>query len=384
MDAMHSIPNDRLLDHAQGRLSPAELAEISRQMAEDAGLQARYAELRRLRRLVRESYRPNAVARPDARDEEMAGTIAGFCEAIREGVLPDAPESMQEFAASNVGEFDYAEEDTPSSAGAGGHVISGPWLAAAESARISNVVMDGARGAAARRWRSAVSYAAAAAVLLMAAWWSVGTDEPMVNSPASGRLQVQLSPQVTPPPMAAAEAGNSAEATTARIDTVPDSNPGMPGMTTPQDPGELIEQPTPTPVPVPPVAPDAGSVVGDNAGSAGNGSARPEPIDVDNSFADARRAFQSSSVSALAGSQPAEDATPRVIVGRTVLRGDVDGNGVIDERDYRFLRDRVLRNDAWQLGAAADVNGDHTVDTRDLATLLTITAGSGNSAARGN
>ncbi|MGE0431949.1 MAG: dockerin type I repeat-containing protein [Planctomycetota bacterium] len=401
-DAIHQVPNDRLLDHAQGRLTPGELAEISRQMSEDPSLQQRYAEIRRLRRLVRERYRPTAVARPDGRDEEMAGLISGFVDAIRNGVmLPTAEQAgyPAELAAIMQGDADdsaagasarYDYDDSPSSAG---NVISGPWLAPAESAPMSAIVVDGAHAPGRlRTLRRVAGYGAAAAVLLMAAWWSIGTDDPLVSPSRSSALQPKSVVIREASEPAVAVLGPASMSPVSPIDRgqevgVNTTAPSPTSPTSPTSPDVIqhTERDTATDT----QAPAAGAGNTDNppadvADSGDNSSnVRPAPAPEDGSEfmrERASRMFADSGASlGNAGGNNSGTAASgsRLIVGRTELLGDVDGNGVVDDRDYRRLLEHVLASDAHTLGlAVADINGDNTIDTRDLASLRSMTAAS--------
>lgn len=407
----HQIPNDRLLDHTQGRLTPNDMAEISQKLAEDPKLQQRYAELRRLRRLVRERYQPEAVSRPDGRDTAVGGMIAAYVEAIQSGVvLPTMHLPNADFGRPASGEFSL--DAIPGSADD---------LGMPAGTAIAEIPVIGA--APRSIWARAKSFgmAAAATVLAALAVWSFVDDKPATIggfSPDSVGVGIQ---EPTAPPIVDAF-GNSNRPTPGTGTGIepqpapeavtrpdPPTHPGDGAHPTPRhpiespanpdevvsprdrvpfdpDPDAVIETNTPR-IEQPRVEPGVGpqnpptgngngeAVIENTPAPATNG--RPRGVDVPATpfqserelAAIARRHLSPTAFEALHGRQA--EVEREYVVAAGTKRGDVDGNGIVDGRDAEHLLRHILTGDAeTTFGALADTNRDGRVDIRDHVKLM--------------
>lgn len=402
------LSNDRLLDHTQGRLSPNEMAEISRRLAEDPVLQQRYAELRRLRRLIRERYQPETVAWPDVRDAEISSTIASFVEAIQNGVaLPAVP--MPEVAPTDgLGIVPATSE-------------AEPWRVRTDRIEAIPIIQPMQHRHAHSVWGRMRGFgtAAAASVLAALAFWSF-MDDQRVNIGGLDPSAVAVDITDTLPPLPDFESaigrhdlGTAAPTTptpSALTPMVPDATPDAVAEVprnpipapTPDDSGAVVEHP---PLPMPGVPVDAvnptdeaavarpdhlpGQPRPDDASpgstpvieapptapSGGTGRRPRGPELPTGAFSDEHRmleligrAADATSAAALRGRDP--ETSPDYVVAAGVRRGDVDGNGIVDHRDAERLLRHLLKGDAETVfGALADTNRDGRVDSRDYMRL---------------
>jgi len=78
----------------------------------------------------------------------------------------------------------------------------------------------------------------------------------------------------------------------------------------------------------------------------------------------------------LTSAQAGSTSTINVDLFNTGVKGDVDGNGVVDITDANILINIVLGKDqASKYGGRADINGDATIDVSDINAVLNIILG---------
>ena len=71
---------------------------------------------------------------------------------------------------------------------------------------------------------------------------------------------------------------------------------------------------------------------------------------------------------------PFDDETCTVSIPASVLRGDVDGDGIVSIRDVTALIDLLLGGNTVS-NEAADVNEDHSVTITDMTALIDLLLG---------
>ena len=428
------ITHDQLLDYAQGRLTPVEMTEISRLLLKDPELQQRYAHLRRLQRILREHYRPEAVAHPEARDEAVAAMISSYVEAVRAGMAPPT-----EFAASlaavppvdSTGSHDavatpaqdralpatepavpgLAEVDQElealerelSAAGIAPHDAG----AQADESGDNEVATLPAHGRPRRSpVRSLLAYSAAAGLLVAAAAVSfVDPGAAPLTDDDADALPAQWLSEVTPPerpdelarparedreeeaPEIVTEydepdTASHDEDNVAQLDaeaTRHDEDGSENGSEVRNEVAEADTATDESGTEAPEVAEAEASKPEDSDTS--NGNRRPGGVDVAREGTeDSEAAAAQEKARRMADSSPIQNLTGgadgnEVVVERGPLPGDLNDDGVVDERDVRILSEALIELELEpeelyeHLGPAADLTGNGRIDVRDLQRL---------------